>query len=201
MRTHYDILGVRPDASKREINAAYRKLAKQYHPDVKGGDAEKFQLVTEAYSILRSRPEREAYDIEQKFETFLDETAGKRTFRERLTDFLRGYAFYFLAVLSFLLGIFLLDSGDGINEAFNPLLLAAGCVSILLSVGFFANRRRFYIGLVEAVFRAVFSIFFFLFDVLMRVYLILVIAFSVVALVALVNWLKKNYLHFLPQHF
>jgi hypothetical protein len=199
MRSHYDVLGVKEDASAREVNAAYRRLAKKHHPD-KGGDPATFQRVTEAYNVLKSKPAREAYDFEHKFEDFLDKT-NRRTLRQRFVDLLRRHAFAFLTVVAFLFGIFLLDWGDGIHEDFNPFLLAAGCASILLSVGFYANRQRVYEGLGEAVTRAIFSILLFLFDVVMRVYLILVVAFSVVALLALLNWLKKNYLHLLPHHF
>ncbi|WP_442753305.1 J domain-containing protein [Methylocystis sp. JAN1] len=199
MRSHYEVLGVKEDASAREVNAAYRRLAKKHHPD-KGGDPATFQRVTDAYNVLKSKSAREAYDFEHKFEDFLDKTS-RRTLRQRLVDLLRGNAFAFLTVFAFLLGVFLLDWGDGIHEDFNPALLAAGCASILLSVGFYANRRRLYQGLGDALTRAVFSILFFLFDVLMRVYLILVVAFAVVALLALLNWLKQNYLHLLPHHF
>jgi curved DNA-binding protein CbpA len=199
MRTHYEILGVKEDASAREINAAFRRLVKKHHPD-KGGDAATFQRVTEAYNVLKNKGAREAYDFEHKFEDFLDK-ANRRTLRERCVDMLRAHAFAFLTAFAFLFGIILLDWGDGINEDFNPVLLAAGCASILLSVGFYANRKRRYENMRDAATRAVFSILFFLFDVVMRVYLILVVAFSVVALLALLNWLKKNYLHFLPHHF
>lgn len=200
MASHYEVLGVNEDATRREINAAYRRLVKQHHPD-KGGDPAKFQRVTQAYNALKSEPEREAYDFEHKFGSFLDETANKRTLLQRLSAFLRDRAFAALSALSFLLGVLLIDAGDGVNESYNPFLLAAGCASILLCVGFFANRGQAYDGLGAAVLRAVFSILFFLFDVLMRVYVILALMFSVVVLVALLNWLKKNFLHLLPLHF
>lgn len=199
MRSHYEVLGVREDAGAREINAAYRRLVKTHHPD-KGGDAAAFQRITEAYNILKNKPAREAYDFEHRFQDFLDKT-GRRTLRQRFVDFLSGHAYRFLAVFAFLLGVFLLDWGDGIHEDFNPRLLVAGCGSILLSVGFYANRQRLYEGLPDALVRAIFSILLFLFDVAMRVYLILVVAFAVVALLALLNWLKQNYLHLLPHHF
>jgi curved DNA-binding protein CbpA len=200
MATHYEILGVKEDASKREINAAYRRLVKKHHPD-KGGDVEIFQQVTDAYNVLKSAAEREAYDFEHKFENFLDETAGRRSFRQRLSAFFSGHAFLFLSILFFVVGIFLLDAGDGIHEDFNKGLVIAGCAAVLLSVGFFANRGRDFRSATDALIRAVFSILFFLFDVAMRVYLIFVIIFSVVALLALLNWLKRTYLHFLPHHF
>lgn len=199
MRTHYEVLGIKEDASAREINAAFRRLVKKHHPD-KGGDPATFQRVTEAYNVLKNEGAREAYDFEHKFEDFLDRT-NRRTLGERVVETLRNHAFAFLSGFAFLFGIVLLDWGDGINEDFNPALLAVGSASILLSVGFYANRRRRYENLRDAATRAVFSILFFLFDVLMRVYLILVVAFSVVALLALLNWLKKNYLHLLPHHF
>lgn len=59
--TPYEVLGIEPCATLKEIKAAYRILSKEYHPD-KGGDAEKFQRLQNAYDVL-SNPERRArYD-------------------------------------------------------------------------------------------------------------------------------------------
>lgn len=55
MRDPYEVLGLSPNASDDEIKAAYRKLAKKYHPDLNGGSAEaenKMKEVNEAYNIL-----------------------------------------------------------------------------------------------------------------------------------------------------
>ena len=55
MKSYYDILGVGRDASQAEIKAAYRKLAKKYHPDSSSGaeeDKERFQEIQEAYAVL-----------------------------------------------------------------------------------------------------------------------------------------------------
>lgn len=63
-RDYYEVLGVNKNADEREIKKAYRKLAKQYHPDVnKEADAEKkFKEVQEAYEILSDSSKRSAYD-------------------------------------------------------------------------------------------------------------------------------------------
>jgi len=63
-RDFYDVLGISKNASKDDIKAAYRKLAKQYHPDLnKAPDAEKkFKEVQEAYDILFDEQKRAAYD-------------------------------------------------------------------------------------------------------------------------------------------
>ncbi|MDJ0311892.1 DnaJ C-terminal domain-containing protein [Arthrobacter sp. H35-D1] len=61
----YKILGVAKDASDADIKKAYRKLARKYHPDTNSGDpkAEKtFKNVSEAYSVLSSKEDREQYD-------------------------------------------------------------------------------------------------------------------------------------------
>jgi molecular chaperone DnaJ len=63
-RDFYDVLGISKGASKDDIKAAYRKLAKQFHPDLnKAPDAEKkFKEVQEAYDILFDEQKRAAYD-------------------------------------------------------------------------------------------------------------------------------------------
>jgi molecular chaperone DnaJ len=64
-RDFYEVLGVGRSADEKELKAAYRKLAKQFHPDANPGDktAEaKFREVSEAYEILRDPQKKAAYD-------------------------------------------------------------------------------------------------------------------------------------------
>lgn len=63
-KDYYKILGVTNEASTEEIRKAYRKLAKQYHPDInKGAGAEeKYKEINEAYEVLKDKEKREKYD-------------------------------------------------------------------------------------------------------------------------------------------
>lgn len=60
-KDYYEVLGIKKDASADEIKKAYRKLAKEHHPD-KGGDEQKFKEVTEAYEILSDSEKKANYD-------------------------------------------------------------------------------------------------------------------------------------------
>lgn len=64
-KDYYAILGVPRQSSDKEIKAAYRKLARQYHPDAnKGKDAEeKFKEIAEAYEVLKDPDKRKRYDM------------------------------------------------------------------------------------------------------------------------------------------
>ena len=63
-RDYYESLGIHKGASDDEIKAAFRKLARQYHPDVsKAADAEeKFKEINEAYGVLSDQQKRTQYD-------------------------------------------------------------------------------------------------------------------------------------------
>ena len=63
-RDYYEVLGIGRNASDDEIKAAFRKLARQYHPDVnKEHDAEeKFKELNEAYGVLSDSDKRARYD-------------------------------------------------------------------------------------------------------------------------------------------
>lgn len=62
--SYYDILGVKKDASEKEINRAYRKLAAKYHPDInhEPGAEEKFKKINEAHEVLSDPQKRAQYD-------------------------------------------------------------------------------------------------------------------------------------------
>ena len=61
----YEILGVPRSSSEKEIKQAYRRLARQYHPDVNKNDKsaeEKFKQINEAYEVLSDQNKRKLYD-------------------------------------------------------------------------------------------------------------------------------------------
>jgi molecular chaperone DnaJ len=62
---YYELLGVPRKASVKDIRAAYRKLARKYHPDLNPGDKsaeEKFKQIQEAYEVLSDTKKRQMYD-------------------------------------------------------------------------------------------------------------------------------------------
>ncbi|MCK4368660.1 MAG: DnaJ domain-containing protein [Dehalococcoidales bacterium] len=64
-KDYYKILGVSRGASEREIKQAYRRLARQYHPDVNPGDKSaeaRFKQINEAFEVLSDKEKRQKYD-------------------------------------------------------------------------------------------------------------------------------------------
>lgn len=64
-KDYYEVLGVGRQAAQKEISAAFRKLARKYHPDANQGDKEaekRFKEVSEAHDVLRDPEKRKLYD-------------------------------------------------------------------------------------------------------------------------------------------
>jgi DnaJ-class molecular chaperone len=75
-QTPYEVLGVKPDASPDDIRKAYRKLAKELHPDLNPGKPEaeaRFKTVTAAYDLLSDADKRARYDRGE-----IDESGAER---------------------------------------------------------------------------------------------------------------------------
>ena len=64
MKNLYGTLGVGKSASDEEIKAAFRRMAREHHPDTSGQDGSEFTRVREAFEILSDSRERALYDIE-----------------------------------------------------------------------------------------------------------------------------------------
>ncbi|WP_369426758.1 J domain-containing protein [Waterburya agarophytonicola] len=67
---YYFALGVSPNADIKEIKAAFRRLARQYHPDLNPDDpisAEKFKQISQAYDVLSDSTKRRRYDLRSSF--------------------------------------------------------------------------------------------------------------------------------------
>jgi len=79
-KTHYDILGLEPNATPDKIRRAYRSLARRYHPDGNTSEASEilFRKLNEAYSVLSSEERRRKYN-----ETLGLNDQGERTSNER----------------------------------------------------------------------------------------------------------------------
>ncbi|HTT92183.1 MAG TPA: molecular chaperone DnaJ [Acidimicrobiales bacterium] len=61
-KDYYKVLGVAKTSTDKEIARAYRKLAKQYHPDANPGSEERFKEISAAYDVLGDQAKRKEYD-------------------------------------------------------------------------------------------------------------------------------------------
>ncbi len=96
MKNYYSVLGVPQGASDEEIKKAYRKLARQYHPDRNAEDSsaeEKFKEVSEAYAVLSNKKKRSQYD-QFGSEGFHQKFSQEDIFRDfDINEILKGFGF------------------------------------------------------------------------------------------------------------
>lgn len=94
---YYRVLGVDEKAGGEEIKKAYRRLAKQYHPDANPNDAsaaERFKEISEAHSVLSDPEKRKQYDLMRRYGAFAPRaggTAGAPRPRAEDFDFTKGF--------------------------------------------------------------------------------------------------------------
>ena len=94
-KDYYEILGLQKGASDEDIKSAYRKLARQYHPDRNPGDKEaeaRFKEVQEAYGVLGDKEKKEQYDNPNPFH---QRNFGNGTTYQEVdpTEFLKHFGF------------------------------------------------------------------------------------------------------------
>lgn len=61
-KDYYKTLGVNKDSDEKEVKAAFKKLAKQHHPDASTGSEEQFKKISEAYEVLKDKNKKGRYD-------------------------------------------------------------------------------------------------------------------------------------------
>ena len=88
MADYYAELGIGRDADEKEVRSAFRRMARQYHPDLNPGDEkaeERFKRVNEAYEVLSDEEKRKAYDKYgdnwRRADEIESQVAGGRTYR------------------------------------------------------------------------------------------------------------------------
>lgn len=95
MKDHYTTLGIPKNAQETEIKKAYRKLAREVHPDRPGGDAEEFKKISEAYEVLSDPDKKSNYDnplasIFMNFSSFSNPTSSESSFFTNLFEGMHG---------------------------------------------------------------------------------------------------------------
>jgi len=150
MRNYYEILGVSDNANADEIKSSYRKLARQYHPDVaKTKDAEeKFKEVNRAYETLSDSLKRADYDQFLHKETYVKtESAKAETVLDKSlisAAFLRiGAYIIFVAAIAFALEWFTWWLGFADLKPFSWKVFLPGLITGALLGGFWGADANF----------------------------------------------------------
>ena len=183
--THYETLGVSRDASAEEIGAAFRKRAKELHPDMQGGDAEKFKRANEAYSVLKDTYKRSIYDLQTQLQaqsTTLRKTASKSEVRINI-----------LASAALLaIGVLFWVQGDKPDASYNGYLVALGWGFILYGIGLFVDRKSKFSNPLIIAKRVAIYVLLSIIGFVIRLSAITALLLALVGLAAISSWILSR---------
>lgn len=80
----YEVLGITPQASDKEVRSSYLVLAKTYHPDKVADTNEEICRINEAYEVLSDPMAREAYDVSLRDKRIKNASQGPRRAKEKV---------------------------------------------------------------------------------------------------------------------
>ena len=95
-KDYYKIMELPRDATEKDIKIAYRRLARKYHPDLSKDPhaKEQFQVLGEAYEVLKDKTKRKAYDEEQLYQSQFSQQAHQESSYARRHASEDGFAFH-----------------------------------------------------------------------------------------------------------
>lgn len=150
MKNYYQILGVSQTASLDEIKSAYRKLARQYHPDVaKTADAEKtFKEINKAYEVLSDSLKRADYDQFLQKETYVKTEKAKEEVVLDRSLIIAAFARVGAYIVTFVAAVFILEwfvwwLGFSETRGFSLGFFLPGIIAGILLGGFWGADANF----------------------------------------------------------
>lgn len=199
MASHYEVLGLRENATTGEIGAAYRKLAKKFHPDAETGDQRKFLRVQQAYEVLKDKSEREVYDFEKGFNrSLVPRTKTKAPPAKERAGFLRTCLNVFIGLGFYALGVLVMYAGMILHSKLKLAVVLVGFVIAAFGFTFCLHRRRTSENFREA---ATYSLRFMCSvctEISLKIFYVLLVVFVISVSLAGVNWGNRTFLHVLP---
>ena len=139
MADYYAELGIGRDADEKEVRGAFRRLARQYHPDLNPGDEkaeERFKRVNEAYEVLSDDEKRKAYDKygdNWRRAEEIESQYGGRTYRTTTSAGFGGF--------EDLIGGFRFGNSEGFGAGRHPMAKMETDVEVTLEEAFSGSQR------------------------------------------------------------
>jgi hypothetical protein len=197
--SHYEVLGVKQSATTGEIGAAYRKLAKKFHPDTETGDPKKFRRVQQAYEVLKDKSEREVYDFKQGFNrSIVPRGKNKRLPVEEPLGFVRACLNVFIGLGFYAFGVLIMYAGMILHSKMKLALVLIGFAIAAFGFTFCLHRRRASENFRDAATYSLRFMWSVCTEVSLKIFYVLLVVFVISVSLASLNWGNKTFLHVLP---